>query len=41
MTLKVVDSRIATVTTSLPLDQFASVNQGPPHLIFGRSLQAK
>jgi len=39
MTLKVVDSRISTVMTSLPLDQFASVNQGPPNLMFGRSLE--
>jgi invasion protein IalB len=41
MTLKVVDSRISTVTTSLPLDQFAAVNQGPPSLIYGRSLEVK
>jgi invasion protein IalB len=40
MTLKVVDSRVTTVTTSLPLERFAAVNQGPPDLLFGRSLEA-
>ena len=40
MTLKVVDSRISTVVTSLPLDQFASINGGAPSLTFGRSLEA-
>lgn len=40
LTLRVVDSRLSTVMTSLPLDQFASVNQGPPNLTFGRSLEA-
>ncbi|MBR0973941.1 MULTISPECIES: invasion associated locus B family protein [Bradyrhizobium] len=39
VTLKVVDSRISTVMTSVPLDQFASVNQGAPNLMFGRSLE--
>jgi invasion protein IalB len=39
MTSKVVDSRVATVTTSLPLDRFAAVNQAPPDLLFGRSLE--
>jgi invasion protein IalB len=39
MTLKVVDARISTVMTSLPLDRFAAVNQGPPDLTFGRSLE--
>jgi len=41
MTLKVVDSRISTVMTSLPLDRFAAVNQGPPDLMFGRSLEGQ
>lgn len=39
MTLKVVDARLSTVLTSLPLDRFASVNQGPPSLTFGESLE--
>lgn len=39
MILKVVDSRISTVMTSVPLDQFASVNQEAPSLMFGRSLE--
>jgi invasion protein IalB len=39
MTLKVVDSRISTVVTSLPLDRFASVNHDPPSLMFGESLE--
>jgi hypothetical protein len=38
MTLKVVDFRISTVVTSLPLDRFASVNHDPPSLMFGESL---
>ena len=37
MTLKVVDPGISTVVTSLPLDRFAAINQGPPSLIFGES----
>jgi invasion protein IalB len=40
ITLKVVDARVATVTTSLSLDQFAAVNQGLPTLTFGESLEA-
>jgi invasion protein IalB len=40
ITLKVVDARVSTVTTSLSLDQFAAVNQGPPTLTFGESLEA-
>lgn len=39
MTLKVVDPRISTAVTSLPLDRFAAINQGPPSLIFGESLE--
>ena len=39
MTLKVVDARLSTVLTSLPLDRFASINQGPPSLTFGESLE--
>lgn len=39
LTLKVVDSRVSTVVTSLPLDQFAAINQGPPSLMFGESLE--
>jgi hypothetical protein len=31
--------RIATVLTSLPLDRFVSVNQGPPRLMYGESLE--
>lgn len=41
MTLKVVDPRISTAVTSLPLDRFAAINQGPPSLIFGESLEGK
>jgi invasion protein IalB len=40
ITLKVVDARVSTVTTSLPLAQFAAVNQGHPTLTFGESLEA-
>ena len=40
ITLKVVDARVSTVTTSLPLDRFAAVNQGQPTLTFGESLEA-
>jgi invasion protein IalB len=40
LTLKVVDPRVSTVVTSLPLDRFAAINQGPPSLIFGESLEA-
>jgi invasion protein IalB len=39
MTLKVVDARVSSVMTSLPLDRFAVVNQGPPSLVFGESLE--
>lgn len=40
MILKVVDSRISTVMTSVPLNQFASVNQEAPSMMFGRSLES-
>jgi len=40
ITLKVVDARVSTVTTSLPLDRFAAVNRGEPTLTFGESLEA-
>lgn len=39
MTLKVVDARVSTVTTALTLEQFGVVNQGPPSLIYGESLE--
>lgn len=39
LTLKVVDSRVSTVVSSLPLDRFAAINQGPPSLMFGESLE--
>jgi len=41
MTLKVVDPRISTAVTSLPLDQFAASNHGRPSLIFGESLEGR
>jgi invasion protein IalB len=38
LTLEVVDSNILTVASSMPLDQFATVRNGPPAQIFEQSL---
>ena len=41
LTIEVVDPNLLTVSVALPLDQFASVNAGPPAQLFDESLTAR
>jgi len=41
LTIEVVDPNLLTVSVALPLDQFASVNAGPPNQLFDESLSSK
>jgi hypothetical protein len=38
LVLEVVDSSVLTVSTSLPLNQFATVRQGPPARTFEQAI---
>jgi hypothetical protein len=37
--LQVVDSSVLTVSTSVPLDQFAAVRQAPPTKVFEQAIE--
>ena len=41
LTIEVVDPNLLAVSVALPLDQFASVNAGPPTQLFDESLTAR